>query len=39
MNQGRSPQQMKNNYKGAFFSIIGLLITILIIIITQLWTQ
>lgn len=35
MNQGRSPQQMETNYKGAFFSMIGLAITILIIIITQ----
>jgi len=35
MNQGRSPQQMKTNYKGAFFSMIGLFVTILIIIITE----
>lgn len=35
MNQGRSPQQMESNYKGAFFSMVGLCVTILLIIITQ----
>jgi len=32
-NQGRSPKQRETNYKMAFFSVIGFLLTIIFIIL------
>ncbi len=34
-NQGRSDKQMETNYKSAFYSMIGLALSILLIILTN----